>query len=195
MKYIHKLSQVLIAILMAIGISSCSEDSTSYQEGQEKYIQKTFESMKGDYVGSLGMPDNSSSTIKFTIDDEANFKISSFPMDPILFCVYGGEYLSVKMSSDAVGFNCPIDSVGFTGGYLAFVTKKDLVTNKIEFAYEKDEMQHQGYALVTVKGLYNASQKMLEVNFIVEELVVDKMDYTSNLCPINHQFLATRQDD
>ncbi len=195
MKYIHKLSQVLIAILMAIGISSCSEDSTSYQEGQEKYIQKTFESMKGDYVGSLGMPDNSSSTIKFTIDDEANFKISSFPMDPILYCVYGGEYLSVKMPSDAVGFNCPIDSVGFTGGYLAFVTKKDLVTNKIEFAYEKDETQHQGYALVTVKGLYNASQKMLEVNFIVEELVVDKMDYTSNLCPINHQFLATRQDD
>ncbi len=195
MRYFIKLSQVLIAILVAIGISSCSDDGKSYQEGQQEYIQKTFESLKGDYAGSLVMPDNSSATIKFTIDGMANFKVSSFPMDQILYSVYGGEYLSVKMSSDAVSFNCPIDSVGFTGGYLAFVTKKDLTTNKIEFSYEKDGAKHQGYALVTVKGLYNPSQRLLEVNFIVEELIVDQKDYTSNLCPINHQFLATRQDE
>ncbi len=195
MKKNNQLSLILIAILVAIGISSCTEDGKSYQESQQEYIQKTFESLKGDYVGALTMPDNSSSKIKFTIDNLANFKIASFPMDQILYSVYGGEYLSVKMSGNAVSFDCPIDSVGFTSGYLAFVTKKDLVSNKIEFSFTKDEVQHQGYALVTVKGLYDPSKKILEVNFIVEELIVDNKDYTTALCPINHHFLASRQDE
>lgn len=186
---------ILIAISLAIGFASCStDDGKSYQQGQQEYIQKTFESMKGSYAGTLEMPDNSSRTVKFSIDKQANFKIPSFPMEQILYKVYGGDYLSVQQSADAVSFDCPIDSVGFTGGYMTIVTKNNLVANRIDFSYTKGEEKHEGYALLTVKGLYNPSNRILVTNFIVTELVIDRKDHTSDLCPIDHVIEATQQD-
>lgn len=186
---------ILIAISLAIGFASCStDDGKGYQQGQQEYIQKTFESMKGSYAGALEMPDNSSRTIKFSIDKQANFKIPSFPLEQILYKVYGGDYLSVQQSADAVSFDCPIDSVGFTGGYMTIVTKNNLVANRIDFSYTKGGEKHEGYALLTVKGLYNPSNRILVTNFIVTELVIDRKDYTSELCPIDHVLEATQQD-
>lgn len=187
---------ILIAIMMAIGIVSCSSDDNnkSYQETQQEYIKKMFEGMKGTYSGYLVMPDNSSAPVKFTIDNMANVNIASFPMDRILYEVYGSDYLAVKMSGNAISYSCPIDSVGFTGNYMSFVSKNDLSTGTIKFSYTKDGEPFNGYAFVTVKGLYNSMQKIVNVNFIVTDLTINQKDFTAEVCPINHNFEATKQD-
>lgn len=190
----NKMYAILTVILMAVGVASCSDDSNVYNIGnQQEYIKQTFEGMKGTYAGNLTMPDNCVYTTKFVIDDMANLKISSFPMDRILNEVYKGDYLNVKMSGDAVSFSCPIDSVGFSGGYMTFVTKNDYVSNVIRFSFTKDETQHSGYAFVTVKGYYDPTRKWVNVNYIVTDLIVDGRDYSSEACPLNHNFEANRQ--
>lgn len=189
----YNVCTILIAILMAVGIASCSTDDGYTQGSAQEQFQKIFENMKGSYAGTLTLPDNSSMTVKYDIDNEAKVNISSFPMDRILFKVYQSDYLKVKMGAEAVSYSCPIDSVGLSGGYLTFVTKRDYTSNTIHFSFTKDEQQHSGYAYVTVKGYYDYTRNWMNINFIVTDLIIDQKDYTKELCPLNHQFEANRQ--
>lgn len=142
----NKMYAILTVILMAVGVASCSDDSNVYNIGnQQEYIKQTFEGMKGTYAGNLTMPDNSVYTTKFVIDDMANLKISSFPMDRILNEVYKGDYLNVKMSGDAVSFSCPIDSVGFSGGYRRLLRR--MIMYQTRFIFLSLRMKHSILAM------------------------------------------------
>lgn len=185
---------VLFAIFMAIGLESCDSDSSYYNPNSEyQEYQKIFESMKGNYSGTYTTPLNSTKTIKYTIDSQANVKVTNFPMEVVLSKLCGSDYEYANLSGDALSLSCPIDSVGYTAGYLSFKTKNDLENNILNFSYTFNNVKHQGYMYVTVKGIYNFANQIINTNFIVTDLIVDNKDLTSQFCPIDNVVEALKQ--
>ena len=79
--------------------------------------------------------------------------------------------------------------------HITFITKNNTIDNRINFSYDKDDETHNGWALVTVKGIYNDISKRIEANFIITDLVIDNKDYTSTYCPIDNLIEAQRIED
>ena len=183
---------ILFAVIAATGFVSCSDDATSNFDPAST-IAEIFENMKGEYSGTYNTPYNVRKEVKFSIDKQAEFKISNFPMENILYSVYQGEYENVKLNADALAFSAPIDSVGYDSGFLTFITKSNTIVNRIDFSFTKDEQTHNGWALVTVKGMFNNTLKMMDANFIVTDLVIDNKDFTSSSCPIDNIVEAKHQ--
>ena len=183
---------IIFAVIVAIGFVSCSDDTTSDFDPAGT-VSELFENMKGEYTGIYSTPNNVRKDVKFSIDKQAEFKISNFPMENILYSVYQGEYENVKLNADALAFSAPIDSVGYDSGFLTFITKSNTIVNRIDFSFTKDEQTHNGWALVTVKGMFNNTLKMMDANFIVTDLVIDNKDYTSTTCPIDNIVEAKQQ--
>lgn len=184
--------KILFAAVAATGLSSCSDDNTNDFD-PFKAVSELFENMKGNYVGSYNNPYNVRKEVKFSIDKQAEFKISNFPMDNVLYKIYGGEYESIKLNADNLDFSAPIDSVGYDSGYLTFITKNNTIVNRIEFSFSKDDEKHDAWALVTVKGIFDGIANRIEANFIVTDLVIDNKDYTSSTCPIDNMVDAYKQ--
>ena len=176
---------ILFAVIAATGFISCSDDTTSNFDPAAS-ISELFENMKGEYSGTYNTPYNVRKDVKFSIDKQAEFKISKFPMENILYRVYQGEYENVRLNADALTFSAPIDSVGYDSGFLTFITKSNTIVNRIDFSFTKDKQTHNGWALVTVKGIFNNILKMMDANFIVTDLVIDNKDFTSTTCPIDN---------
>ena len=183
---------ILIAVIAATGFISCSDDTTSNFDPAAS-ISELFENMKGEYSGTYNTPYNVRKDVKFSIDKQAEFKISKFPMENILYRVYQGEYENVRLNADALTFSAPIDSVGYDSGFLTFITKSNTIVNRIDFSFTKDDETHNGWALVTVKGMFNNTLKMMDANFIVTDLVIDNKDFTSSSCPIDNIVEAKHQ--
>ena len=183
---------ILFAVIAATGFISCSDDTTSNFDPAAS-ISELFENMKGEYSGTYNTPYNVRKDVKFSIDKQAEFKISKFPMENILYRVYQGEYENVRLNADALTFSAPIDSVGYDSGFLTFITKSNTIVNRIDFSFTKDDETHNGWALVTVKGMFNNTLKMMDANFIVTDLVIDNKDYTSTTCPIDNIVEAKQQ--
>ena len=183
---------ILFAVIAATGFISCSDDTTSNFDPAAS-ISELFENMKGEYSGTYNTPYNVRKDVKFSIDKQAEFKISKFPMENILYRVYQGEYENVRLNADALTFSAPIDSVGYDSGFLTFITKSNTIVNRIDFSFTKDDETHNGWALVTVKGLFNNTLKMMDANFIVTDLVIDNKDFTSSSCPIDNIVEAKHQ--
>ncbi|MCI6828707.1 MAG: hypothetical protein MR924_05535 [Prevotella sp.] len=183
---------ILFAVIAATGFVSCSDDTTSNFDPAGS-IAEIFENMKGDYSGTYNTPYNVRKEVRFSIDKQAEFKISNFPMENVLYNIYKGEYENVRLNADALTFSAPIDSVGYDSGFLTFITKSNTIVNRIDFSYTKDEETHNGWALVTVKGIFNNTMKMMDANFIVTDLVIDNKDYTSTTCPIDNIVEAKHQ--
>lgn len=185
---------VLSVMLVAVGLTSCDDNSSSFdQNGQESEYQRIFEGMKGNYVGSWMTPLNFQKQVKYTIDSQANVNIPNFPMDAVLNKLIGGDYQYANLSGEALSVSCPIDSVGYSSGYMTFVTKKDYNHNKLNFSYTYLEKQHEGLMYFTVKGVYDPLRKIINTNVIVTDLVIDQQDLTSKLCPIDNVFEAAQQ--
>lgn len=183
---------LLFAVITATGVVSCSSDTTSDFDPAGA-IAELFENMKGEYSGTYNTPYNVRKEVKFMIDNQADFKITNFPMENVLYRVYKGEYENVRLNADALTFSAPIDSVGYDSGFLTFITKSNTIVNRIDFSFTKDEQTHNGWALVTVKGMFNNTLKMMDANFIVTDLVIDNKDYTSTTCPIDNIVEAKQQ--
>ena len=183
---------ILFAVIAATGFISCSDDTTRNFDPAAS-ISELFENMKGEYSGTYNTPYNVRKDVKFSIDKQAEFKISKFPMENILYRVYQGEYENVRLNADALTFSAPIDSVGYDSGFLTFITKSNTIVNRIDFSFTKDDETHNGWALVTVKGMFNNTLKMMDANFIVTDLVIDNKDYTSTTCPIDNIVEAKQQ--
>ena len=183
---------ILFAVIAATGFISCSDDTTSSFDPAAS-ISELFENMKGEYSGTYNTPYNVRKDVKFSIDKQAEFKISKFPMENILYRVYQGEYENVRLNADALTFSAPIDSVGYDSGFLTFITKSNTIVNRIDFSFTKDDETHNGWALVTVKGMFNNTLKMMDANFIVTDLVIDNKDFTSSSCPIDNIVEAKHQ--
>lgn len=183
----------LIALCVAVVFNSCSDDSS----GTNVYgnIKATFDKMKGTYKGQMAMPDNGRQEVTFSIDQQANVVLTSFPMSNVLSKVYPNDFQRVTLSGEALTYSCPIDSVGIPAdGQLQFVTKEDFSSNRVDFSYTKDGQSHSGYMLVKSKGLYNSLMNSLTINFIVTDLIIDTEDRTSACCPIdNYIDLAGKQ--
>ena len=189
-----RLMSILFVAIAATGLMSCSDDNNSNFDPFGT-ISEMFENMKGNYVGLYNNPYNVKKDVKFNIDQQAKFKISNFPMDNVLYSIYKGEYENVKLNADELNFAAPIDSVGYDSGYLTFITKNNTIDNRINFSYDKDNEAHNGWALVTVKGIYNDVSKRIEANFIITDLIIDNKDYTSTYCPIDNLIEAQRIED
>ena len=183
---------ILFAVIAATGFISCSDDTTSNFDPAAS-ISELFENMKGEYSGTYNTPYNVRKDVKFSIDKQAEFKISKFPMENILYRVYQGEYENVRLNADALTFSAPIDSVGYDSGFLTFITKSNTIVNRIDFSFTKDDQAHNGWALVTVKGMFNNTLKLMDANFIVTDLVIDNKDFTSSSCPIDNIVEAKHQ--
>lgn len=183
---------ILFAVIAATGFISCSDDTTSNFDPAAS-ISELFENMKGEYSGTYNTPYNVRKDVKFSIDKQAEFKISKFPMENILYRVYQGEYENVRLNADALTFSAPIDSVGYDSGFLTFITKSNTIVNRIDFSFTKDDQAHNGWALVTVKGMFNNTLKLMDANFIVTDLVIDNIDFTSTACPIDNLVEARHQ--
>ena len=183
---------ILFAVIAATGFISCSDDTTSNFDPAAS-ISELFENMKGEYSGTYNTPYNVRKDVKFSIDKQAEFKISKFPMENILYRVYQGEYENVRLNADALTFSAPIDSVGYDSGFLTFITKSNTIVNRIDFSFTKDDQAHNGWALVTVKGMFNNTLKLMDANFIVTDLVIDNKDFTSTVCPIDNLVEAKHQ--
>ena len=183
---------ILFAVIAATGFISCSDDTTSNFDPAAS-ISELFENMKGEYSGTYNTPYNVRKDVKFSIDKQAEFKISKFPMENILYRVYQGEYENVRLNADALTFSAPIDSVGYDSGFLTFITKSNTIVNRIDFSFTKDDQAHNGWALVTVKGMFNNTLKLMDANFIVTDLVIDNIDFTSTACPIDNLVEAKHQ--
>ena len=183
---------ILFAVIAATGFISCSDDTTSNFDPAAS-ISELFENMKGEYSGTYNTPYNVRKDVKFSIDKQAEFKISKFPMENILYRVYQGEYENVRLNADALTFSAPIDSVGYDSGFLTFITKSNTIVNRIDFSFTKDDETHNGWALVTVKGMFKNTLKMMDANFIVTDLVIDNKDFTSSSCPIDNIVEAKQQ--
>ena len=183
---------ILFAVIAATGFISCSDDTTSNFDPAAS-ISELFENMKGEYSGTYNTPYNVRKDVKFSIDKQAEFKISKFPMETIMYRVYHGEYENVRLNADALTFSAPIDSVGYDSGFLTFITKSNTIVNRIDFSFTKDDETHNGWALVTVKGMFNNTLKMMDANFIVTDLVIDNKDFTSSSCPIDNIVEAKHQ--
>lgn len=183
---------ILFAVIAATGFISCSDDTTSNFDPAAS-ISELFENMKGEYSGTYNTPYNVRKDVKFSIDKQAEFKISNFPMENVLYRVYQGEYENVRLNADALTFSAPIDSVGYDSGFLTFITKSNTIVNRIDFSFTKDDQAHNGWALVTVKGMFNNTLKLMDANFIVTDLVIDNIDFTSTACPIDNIVEAKHQ--
>ena len=183
---------ILFAVIAATGFISCSDDTTSNFDPAAS-ISELFENMKGEYSGTYNTPYNVRKDVKFSIDKQAEFKISNFPMENVLYRVYQGEYENVRLNADALTFSAPIDSVGYDSGFLTFITKSNTIVNRIDFSFTKDDQEHNGWALVTVKGMFNNTLKLMDANFIVTDLVIDNIDFTSTACPIDNIVEAKHQ--
>lgn len=189
MKSIRTILAILIAAFAAVGLGACmSDDEVINNENTEKDIAEIFEKMKGTYTGNLAMPDNSQKTLKFQINQQAQIVISSFPMENILYQVYGNDYLNVTMSAEAVGYTDAIDSVGVTTNTgsiknqcLAFVAQPDLMNPELHFSFTKDGQSHSGWANIRTRGIYDPVMEVLDINFIVEDLVIDGVGYEGKL--------------
>lgn len=184
-KNIQYLVWTLIALCVAVGFNSCSDDSS----GNNAYgnLKATFDKMKGNYKGQMVMPDNGRQEVTFSIDQQANVVLTSFPMNNVLSKVYPNDYQRVTLSGDALSYSCPIDSVGIPAdGQLQFVTKEDFSSNRVDFSYTLGGQEHSGYMLVKTRGLYNSLMNCLTINFVVTDLFVDTRDLTSTLCPIDN---------
>ena len=182
----------LFAVIAATGFISCSDDTTSNFDPAAS-ISELFENMKGEYSGTYNTPYNVRKDVKFSIDKQAEFKISKFPMENILYRVYQGEYENVRLNADALTFSAPIDSVGYDSGFLTFITKSNTIVNRIDFSFTKDDQTYNGWALVTVKGMFNNTLNLMDANFIVTDLVIDNKDFTSTACPIDNLVEAKHQ--
>ena len=183
---------ILFAVIAATGFISCSADTTRNFDPAAS-ISNLFETTTGEYSGTYNTPYNVRKDVKFSIDKQAEFKISKFPMENILYRVYQGEYENVRLNADALTFSAPIDSVGYDSGFLTFITKSNTVVNRIDFSFTKDDETHNGWALVSVKGMFNNTLKMMVANFIVTDLVIDNIDFTSTACPIDNIVEAKHQ--
>ena len=192
----HKIAKmyiVLVATFVAIGLNSCDGESNYYDpNSQVNEVNRILESMKSSYAGTYTTPLNTKKTVKYNIDSQANVNVATFPMDAVLEKLCGGEYSYADLSGDALTFSCPIDSVGYSAGYLTFKTKEDLEHNKLDFSYTFKDVKHTGYMYLTVKGTYNPQKEIITTNFIVTDLIVDNHDYTSQLCPIYNLIEATK---
>ena len=184
--------KILFAAVAATGLSSCSDDNTNDFD-PFKAVSELFENMKGEYSGTYSTPYNVRKDVKFSIDKQAEFKISKFPMENILYRVYQGEYENVRLNADALTFSAPIDSVGYDSGFLTFITKSNTIVNRIDFSFTKDDQTYNGWALVTVKGMFNNTLKLMDANFIVTDLVIDNKDFTSSSCPLDNIVEAKHQ--
>lgn len=179
---------------MAIGLISCDSDSSYYDsESKVHEYQQIFEGMKGSYAGNYTTPLNTSKVVMYNIDSQANVNVPTFPMEAVLSKLCGGDYQYANLSGEALTLSCPIDSVGYSSGYLTFKTKNDLEHNILNFSYTFKNVKHKGYMYVTVKGVYNPLQRMINTNFIVTDLIVDNQDLTSKYCPIDNLMEAERQ--
>lgn len=197
-KNIQYLVWTLIALCVAVGFNSCSDDSS----GNNAYgnLKATFDKMKGSYKGQMAMPDNGRQEVTFSIDQQANVVLASFPLNNVLSKIYPNDYQRVTPSGDAFSYSCPIDSVGIPAdGQLQFVTKEDFSSNRVDFSYtlkkpSGEQEAHSGYMLVKTRGLYNSLMNSLTINFVVTDLFVDTQDLTSSLCPIdNYIDIASKQ--
>lgn len=183
-KYIHFMAWSLVAILVAIGFNACSEESTS--NGAYGNVKATFDKMKGNYKGKFSKANGTLQELSFSIDQQANVVVASFPLDNVMAKLYPNDYEHVTYSGEALNYTCSIDSVGIPAdGQLSFVTSDDLAKSRVDFSYTKDNQSHNGYILVKTKGVYNSLMNALSINFIVTDLIVDNTDYTSALCPVN----------
>ncbi len=179
---------LLFATFVAIGVVSCSGDSPSLQNSRDTFAQ-TFEGMKGNYIGYYQTPFNTTQNIKYCIDKNAKVSFTSVPMEQVLYKLCGNDYQQVILNDVGLSFTSPIDSVGYNSGYLAFKTVNDLTTNRVDFSFtDQGGVTHEGYMLVTIKGLFNPLHKIIDTNFIVTDLILDNTDYTSILCPIENVF-------
>lgn len=184
---------VLFATFVAIGLNSCDGESNYYDpNSQLDEFNRIFENMKSSYAGTYTTPLNTKKTVKYNIDSQANVNVATFPMDAVMEKLCGGEYQYANLSGDALTFSCPIDSVGYSAGYLTFKTKEDLEHNKLDFSYTFKDVKHTGYMYLTVKGTYDPQKEIITTNFIVTDLIVDNHDYTSQLCPIDNVIEATK---
>lgn len=185
---------VLVAIFVAIGLNSCDNDTTYYDPNSKiKEYQQIFENMKGNYSGSYTTPLNTSKVVKYTIDSQANVNVPNFPMETVLAKLCGSDYEYAELSGNALNLSCPIDSVGYSSGFLTFKTKNDLTSNILNFSYTYQKVKHVGYMYVTVKGIYNPLQRTISTNFIVTDLILDNKDLSSKYCPLDNIVEAERQ--
>ena len=161
----HKIAKmyiVLVATFVAIGLNSCDGESNYYDpNSQVNEVNRILESMKSSYAGTYTTPLNTKKTVKYNIDSQANVNVATFPMDAVLEKLCGGEYSYANLSGDALTFSCPIDSVGYSAGYLTFKTKEDLEHNKLDFSYTFKDVKHTGYMYLTVKGTYNPQKEII----------------------------------
>lgn len=188
MKQIAKITLLLFATFVAIGVVSCSGDTPSLKNSRDSFAQ-AFEGMKGNYIGHYKTPFNTTQNVKYSIDKNATVSFSSVPIEQVLYKLCGDDYQQVRLNDVGLSFASPIDSVGYNSGYLAFKTANDLTTNRVDFSFiDQGGVTHEGYMLVTIKGLFNPLQKIIDTNFIVTDLILDNSDYTSTLCPIENVF-------
>lgn len=185
----------LFAMFLAIGTTSCDDGNSTYYDPNSaaNEYQQIFEGMKGEYAGNYTSPLGNSVSLKYNIDSKANVNLSSFPMENVLYKLCGGDYQYAKLSGEALSISCPIDSVGYSSGYMTFKTKNDLEHNVLNFAYTFQNVEHKGMLYVTVMGVYNPQARLITTNFVVTDLIVDGKDLTSAYCPINNMVEAVRQ--
>lgn len=187
---------IILCCLALVGwaISSCSDDDNT-----QKYmnnISENFQKLKGDYSGSLTMPDNTAQTLRFSIVDEGtssvqtDVKVPTFPLDGILSKLYPNDYQYVNIDSRD-SYVAPIDSVGTQINFMNFKTDDDR-TAQLKFSYTHNNQNHSGWAQISTTGMYFTATGLLTISFNVIDLVVDNQDMT-RLLPINYTLDAEKQ--
>jgi len=185
-KIFKKLSMIVSVVFAALTICGCDDsDSVRGEDGMD-VVDELFQRIKASYTGKYISADNTAKQMRFSIDDQANVVVKSFPLDMILAKVYPYEYTSITeirehgdLVSPITGFN--VNSSLTLLDFAASNRDKGVVS----FKYVKDGEEHSGWAQITVIGAYNIYGSTLTARFTVNDLVIDNNDL-QNLTPIDY---------
>ena len=169
---------------MALFVVACTENATT--EGGMVTVDQMFQRIKATYSGKYVSANNSMQSMDFTIDDLANVVVEDFPLDLMLAMLYPYDYVSIPKPVEPIGLKAPIKGFNIDSSlnFIDFSTD-DGRTEPIEFSYIKDDVQHTGWAMIYVVGLYNMYMNTLTIQFTVTDLVIDGKDM-QGLTPINY---------
>jgi hypothetical protein len=195
MKNIQTLLLTLCLLMAGIEFSSCSSDTVN-TDTWGSGVAAMFQNMKGNYSCYLDMPDNTRKSLNIAISDVTKnsygtaVQVVDFPIDVILSKLYPNDYQYVS-SVNVDTYESPIDSVGASSSaFLLFKTNNDYTEN-LNFSFVRDGVSHQGWAKVSVQGVYTYTNNNMTFYFSVNDLVLDDQD-KSNLTPILFQAEGTK---
>ena len=166
--------KVMIGLaVMMLMVAACSEDSTN--DRGLTTVEQMFQQIKASYIGSYVSTNNVPKAIHITIDKQANVVVDQFPLDLVFAKLYPDDYTAISELEGALRLEAPIKGFNLDAKFIEFSTNTDQ-TAPLEFTFKKNGVEHKGWALVYVIGLYDQQLIAMTMQLSVVDLVIDGED-------------------